>query len=254
TQGYGADFALVTAASDSSAPIQLAAELCRMKGRVAVVGVTAMDLDRRSFYEKELELRMSMSYGPGRYDRRYEELGLDYPISYVRWTENRNLQAFLALAASGAVDPGSLDTQALDFAAALQSYEELARGKRTGLAIVFRYDPAAEPQRVLPLAPRPRKASGEVGIAFVGAGNYAKSVLLPGVDRCQAIRKLHVVTATGASAMHTAEKFGYASCGTDPAAVFDDPDVDLVFITTQHNTHAALAEAALRAGKAVWLE
>ncbi|MGH0031491.1 MAG: zinc-dependent alcohol dehydrogenase, partial [Myxococcota bacterium] len=93
TGGHGADLALVTAASDSSAPLELAAELCRMKGRIAAVGATAMDLDRRSFYEKELELRMSMSYGPGRYDRRYEEVGLDYPISYVRWTENRNLQA-----------------------------------------------------------------------------------------------------------------------------------------------------------------
>src|SRR6267143_1259034 len=122
----GADFALVTAASESSAPIQLAAELCRMKRRVGAVGATAMDLDRRTFYEKELELRMSMSYGPGRYDRRYEENGLDYPIEYVRWTENRNLQAFLALASSGSIDPGRLDTQIVDFADAESAYQDLA--------------------------------------------------------------------------------------------------------------------------------
>ena len=134
TGGHGADFALVTAASESSAPLQLAAELCRAKGRVVAVGATAMDLDRRSFYEKELELRMSMSYGPGRYDRHYEELGLDYPIAYVRWTENRNLQAFLALAAARAVDPGSLDTQTVDFADAEAAYEGWPRASAAAWA------------------------------------------------------------------------------------------------------------------------
>jgi polar amino acid transport system substrate-binding protein len=254
TSGYGADFALVTAASERSTPIQLAADLCRMKGRVAVVGATAMDLDRRSFYEKELELRMSMSYGPGRYDRQYEEIGLDYPISYVRWTENRNLQAFLALAASGAIDPGRLDMQIADFAEAERSYEELERGERRCLAVLFRYDPAAQARRVLEVAPRKRKAAGDVGVAVVGAGNYATSVLLPAVDRCPGIRKLHVADAIGAVARHTAEKFRYACCGSDPEQVFADPEVEIVFIATRHDSHAPLAEAALRAGKAVWLE
>jgi polar amino acid transport system substrate-binding protein len=138
--GCGADLALVTAAASNSGPIQLAAELCRAKGRIAVVGATAMELDRRTLYEKELELRMSMSYGPGRYDRSYEELGLDYPISHVRWTENRNLQAFLALIASGAVDPGRLDAESTPFEQAEEAYESLARGDRGSLAMVFRYD------------------------------------------------------------------------------------------------------------------
>jgi predicted dehydrogenase/threonine dehydrogenase-like Zn-dependent dehydrogenase len=252
--GYGADFALVTAASDSSAPLQLAADLCRMKGRVVAVGATAMDLDRRTFYEKELDLRMSMSYGPGRYDRRYEEVGLDYPISYVRWTENRNLQSFLALARAGRVDPASLDADTVPFAEAESAYEALAQGERRGLAVVFRYDTDSEGQRSLELAPRREKAKDEIGIAFVGAGNYAKAILLPAVGRCKGTRKLQVVTATGASARKTGEKFGYARCGTDPKEAFADPAVDLVFIATQHDTHAPLAEAALRAGKAVWLE
>src|SRR5258706_14157478 len=139
TGGHGADLVLVTAASESSAPLQLAAELCRAKGRVAAVGATAMDLDRRAFYEKELELRMSMSYGPGRYDRRYEELGLDYPIAYVRWTENRNLQAFLALAGSGAIDPGTLDVRTVDFADAEAAYEDLAAGRPAAPAVGFRH-------------------------------------------------------------------------------------------------------------------
>jgi predicted dehydrogenase len=254
TGGYGADFALVTAAAETSEPIQLAAELCRPKGRVAVVGQTAMDLDRRSFYEKELELRMSMSYGPGRYDRRYEELGLDYPISYVRWTENRNLQAFLGLLASRSLRLEQLDAETLPFAAAEQAYEELAAGTRRSLALVFRYDADAKATRTLSLSPAAEgRARDQVGVAFVGAGNYAKNVLLPAVQKSGA-RPVALVTATGPSARRSAEKFGFASCGTDPEAVFGDKDVDLVFVATRHDSHAPLAIRALRAGKAVWLE
>ncbi len=255
TGGHGADFAIVAAASGDSAPIDLAADLCRLKGRVVVVGATAMDLDRRSFYDKELELRMSMSYGPGRYDRRYEELGLDYPISHVRWTENRNLQSFLALIASGSIDPGHLDTQAVDFDEAESAYEELARGKRRALAIVFRYPGNVSQKRTLPVAaPKPRASVDSLGVAFIGAGNYAKSVLLPAVAKVSGVRPVQVVTATGPSARRTAEKFGYESCSTDPETAFSNDAVDLVFIATQHDSHAPLAERALRSGKAVWLE
>jgi predicted dehydrogenase/threonine dehydrogenase-like Zn-dependent dehydrogenase len=255
TDGAGADFAMICAASESSAPIQLAADLCRLKGRVVCVGATAMDLDRRSFFEKELDLRMSMSYGPGRYDRRYEELGLDYPISYVRWTENRNLQAFIALAGAGAIDPERLDVQTIPFAEATQTYEELAGGERKSLAVLFRYDPAATSSRSITLAvDAKRPARNEAGVAFLGAGNYAKGTLLPAVNRCKGVSKRAIITATGPSGRSTAEKFGFASCGTEPEAVFADPDVHLIFIATQHDSHAPLAEAALRAGKAVWLE
>jgi len=255
TGGHGADFAIVTAASSSSAPIDLAADLCRLKGRVVAVGATAMDLDRRSFYDKELELRMSMSYGPGRYDRRYEELGLDYPISHVRWTENRNLQSFLALIASGSIDPGHLDTQTVDFDEAEPAYEELASGERRSLAVIFRYPGNANQRRTLPVAPaKPRASVDSLGIAFVGAGNYAKGTLLPAVAKVAGIRPVQLVTSTGPSARRTAEKFDYENCGTDPEAVFSNDDVDLVFIATRHDSHASLAERALRAGKAVWLE
>jgi len=255
TGGHGADFAIVTAASSNSAPIDLAADLCRMKGRVVAVGATAMDLDRRSFYDKELELRMSMSYGPGRYDRRYEELGLDYPIAQVRWTENRNLQSFLALIASGSIDPAYLDTQTVDFDAAEPAYEELASGQRRSLAVIFRYPGNASPKQTLPVAPaKPRAAVDSLGVAFVGAGNYAKGILLPAVAKVRGAHPVQVVTATGPSAKRTAEKFGYQSCGTDPESAFSNDDVDLVFIATRHDSHAPLAERALRAGKAVWLE
>jgi predicted dehydrogenase/threonine dehydrogenase-like Zn-dependent dehydrogenase len=253
TEGYGADFAVVAAASESSAPLLLAAELCRMKGRISVVGATAMQLERRAFFEKELDLRMSTSYGPGRYDRQYEELGLDYPIGYVRWTENRNLQAFLALAAEGAIDPGRLDAALVDFAEAEGAYEALAQGSRRGLAVVFRYAQDAAPARRLELARRSAR-EGEVGVAFVGAGNYAKAVLLPALADVPKVRRRAVAASTGPSARSAAEKFGFAACTTDPAELLRDPELDLVFVATRHDSHAELAAAALRAGKAVWLE
>ena len=254
SEGAGADFALVTAASESSAPIALAAELCRARGRVAVVGATAMELERRSFYEKELELRMSMSYGPGRYDRHYEEEGLDYPIAHVRWTENRNLQAFLALAASGGIDPALLDTRSVPFSDAVLAYEELASGERRSLALLFRYDEAAEAMPVLQLGTPREPHPGRVGVAFIGAGNYAKAVLLPAVKAAGNTEPVHVCTTTGPSARQAAQKFGYARCGTQPDQVFSDAEVDMVFIATRHGSHSQLAQRALEAGKSVWLE
>jgi predicted dehydrogenase/threonine dehydrogenase-like Zn-dependent dehydrogenase len=254
TAGHGCDFVAVTAASESSEPLALAAELCRQKGRIACVGSTAMHLDRRWLYEKELELRMSMSYGPGRYDRRYEELGLDYPLSYVRWTENRNLDAFLALVRAGAVDPLALDVREVPFAEAERAYEDLAKGELGALALVFRYDEAAPRARAVMLRDDAAGKPGGVGVAFLGAGNYAKGVLLPAVDAAPNVRKVAISTATGPSARRTAERHGYGKCTTDTAEVLADPAVDLVFVATQHASHAALAARALRAGKAVWLE
>jgi predicted dehydrogenase len=255
TGGHGVDLAIVTAASESSAPLALAAELSRHKGRVVAVGATAMDLDRRSFYEKELELRMSMSYGPGRYDRRYEELGLDYPFAYVRWTEQRNLQAFLDLAARGQVAPLEMDVETVDFDTATTTYEALAKGERRSLAAIFRYAAEIDEARTQKLSSKdPAPRSGDIGVAFVGAGNYAQAVLLPIVEKTSGVARRAIVTSTGPSAKRTAERFGFESCGTDPAEVFADPAVDLVFIATRNDTHASLTESALRAGKAVWLE
>jgi len=262
TGGHGVDLVIVTAASESSAPLELAAELSRHKGRVVAVGATAMNLDRRSFYEKELELRMSMSYGPGRYDRRYEEVGLDYPLAYVRWTEQRNLQAFLDLAARGSIDPLNMAVETVDFENATETYEALAKGQRKALAAVFRYAEDVDRRRMEIVSPGERRgrrstagtSSDELGIAFVGAGNYAKAVLLPILEKTSGISRRTIVTSTGPSAKRTAERFGFETCGTDPAEVFADDSVDLVFIATRHDSHAALAEAALRAGKAVWLE
>jgi polar amino acid transport system substrate-binding protein len=256
TGGHGADFAIVAASANSSAPIALAAELCRQKGRLSVVGAMPMELERRTFYDKELELVVSMSYGPGRYDQSYEEQGHDYPLPYVRWTENRNLRAFLALLASGSVDPERLGAETVEFADAAKSYEDLAEGRRSALSVLFRYAPEqASAERSLALDPGSRSAKrGAIGVAFVGAGNYAKGVLLPALAGTTGARHVALVTATGPSARRTAERFSFARCATDPASALGDDEVDLVFVATRHDSHAELAEAALRAGKAVWLE
>ncbi|MCZ6782723.1 MAG: bi-domain-containing oxidoreductase [Proteobacteria bacterium] len=255
TNGHGVDLALVTASADTAAPLHQAAELCRKKGRIAFVGATPMELDRRTMYEKELDLRMSTAYGPGRYDRAYEELGLDYPISYVRWTENRNLRAFLDLTAAGQLHPDRLDTRICPIEESIPAYEDLLAGRGTSLAVIFRYGEQISRERTLPLRPRaPKRRSRDLGVGFLGAGHYAKAVLLPILDRTRWIDRLTLVTATGASARGSAEKFGFRGCGTDPDAVLKDPNVELVFIATRHNSHAALTNLALDAGKAVWVE
>ncbi len=259
TGGYGVDFALVTAAAETSDPLQLAADLCRLQGRVAMVGAMPIELDRRVFYEKALSLRMSTSYGPGRYDRRYEESGFDYPLPYVRWTENRNLQSFLALVDGGAVRPGTLATPIVPFADAISTYNDLASGSARSLAVVFAYEGEKEaPSRTMRLtAPRSvesRAPRETIGVVFLGAGNYAKGVLLPALEHTAHVERISLVTATGASALRTAEKFQFSHCGTDAQASLHDPAVDLVFVATRHDSHAHLACEALRAGKAVWLE
>jgi predicted dehydrogenase len=214
-----------------------------------------LELDRRTFYEKELELRLSMSYGPGRYDRRYEELGLDYPLPYVRWTENRNLQAVLALAHREAIHFEQLDAEIIDFSEAEAAYGQLAKGQRPSLAVIFRYDASPSPSQTLSMLTKPeRRAQSEIGVGFLGAGNYAKAVLLPNLAGSKHLRKTSLVTATGPSAQRTAERFGFERCGTNPADIIAADDIDLVFVATRHNLHAHWAAEALRAGKAVWLE
>jgi predicted dehydrogenase/threonine dehydrogenase-like Zn-dependent dehydrogenase len=259
TSGHGVDLGLVTAASESAAPLKLAAELCRRRGRVVIVGTMPIEFDRRTVYERELEVRMSTSYGPGRYDRSYEEEGLDYPLPYVRWTENRNVQAFLNLVAAGDVRPDLLDTEVVDFENAVNVYNAMETGQQRNLAVVFRYSGAAERSSVLTREtprrrPEPLAPGADLGVAFLGAGNYAKATLLPLLVRRKNVRRVALVTATGVSARHTAERFDFALCGTDPEAAILNSSVDLVFVATRHDSHAELAAKALRAGKAVWLE
>ncbi len=255
--GRGADAVIITAATKSNQPIETAAEAARTRGRVVVVGMVGMDVPRDPFYRKELELRLSMSYGPGRYDPVYEEGGVDYPYGYVRWTEQRNMQSFLELVAAGRVTPGRLVTHRFDIDSALDAYA-LMEGKSGGgsyLGIVIGYPGSASSEpatREVVMRTSTRAAS--VAVGFVGAGNFSRSVLIPALKQAGDCELVGVCTATGMSATETARKFEFACATTDPDELMKDQRINTVFVATRHDSHARLACAALRAGKHVFVE
>ena len=253
TAGHGADAVLLTASTPSDEPINQAATISRMKGRVVVVGLVGMRLDREPFYKRELDLRLAMSTGPGRYDHEYEQGGRDYPLPYVRWTEQRNLAAFLELVAAGSVTPEKLITHRFAIDDALAAYAIL-EGREPSLGITLNYaESTSAPHRTVAIAGRAAPAGD--GIAFVGMGNYAKSVLLPAVKSVAGPAVLStVVTSTGLSAVGTAESLGFARAATDLDDALGDPATSTLFIATRHDSHARIAVAALQAGKHVFVE
>jgi polar amino acid transport system substrate-binding protein len=254
TDGYGADAVIVTASSKSSAPPNQAAEISRMKGRVVMVGLTGMEIDREPYYKRELDLRLSMSYGPGRHDPAYELEGHDYPLAYVRWTEQRNMQAFLELVAEGRVTPLKLVTHRFPIEQAEAAYK-LMDGDEPYLAILLTYSDTPTPiERSIPVASKKASVATGRGTGFIGFGNYAKSVLLPALKKAGNERLTTVVTSTGLSAHDAAERQGFAQAATDPQAVLGDADTDCVFIATRHDSHARLTVEALDAGKHVFVE
>lgn len=257
TGGHGADAVIVSASTKGHGPVQLAASLARMKGRVVVVGMVGMNLPRDPFYRKELELRLSMSYGPGRYDPAYEEAGQDYPYAHVRWTEQRNMAAFVELIARGSVTPKALVTHTIAFTEATSAYALLASETPTlGIVLTYPNQPGAgdlEQARTIELE-TPVPVPDGMGVGFLGAGNFARSVLLPAFEKHPATRFTGVVTATGMSAEGTAKRFGFAYASTRKDWILDDPNTHVAVIATRHNHHAELAIAALQAGKQVFVE
>ncbi len=255
TEGHGADGAIITAASDSDALVSLAFRLCRKKGRVVLVGDVGLNLKRADIYEKELDFLVSTSYGPGRYDRRYEEDGLDYPLGHVRWTENRNMAEYLALLASGRVRLDSLLDAKFALADAPAAYRALAAGALLGALLEYPAAEQGEAARVVRNAAARAGGAGKLRLALVGAGNFAKQAHLPALaalaDRCT-IRA--VMSRSGHKAQETARAAGAAYATSDYQAVLDDPEVDAVLIATRHHLHAGLALSALRAGKHVLVE
>ena len=246
------DAVVITAATKSPDPIQLAARLSRDRGRVVAVGDVGLDVPRAAYYDKEIDLRLSRSYGPGRYDREYEERGLDYPIGYVRWTERRNMASFLQLVAAGKVDVGNLVTDRIAVEDAPEAYERLASSETSPLAVILQYpevatrDPAPKAQRA-GSAPVAGRSTG-----VLGAGSFAERVLVPGLQ-ASGFGLTAVASASGLSAKHLADRFDFSRC-TAPDAILDAGDIDVIAIATRHSSHAALAERALEAGKAVFVE
>ncbi len=251
TSGVGADAVVLTASTKSSNPLNQAGEISRLKGRVVVVGLVGMTLDRDVFYKRELDLKLSMSYGPGRHDPDYELAGHDYPLSYVRWTEQRNMEAFLQLVAEGRVTPERLVTHRFEIAKAEEAYEFMGQGK-PHLAMMLGYPEVPEAPIRRDLKKKAAPSAG--GIGFVGFGNYAKSMLLPAIKGLDGITLTRVATSTGLSADNAGEKYGFASVATDPETIFTADDTDTIFIATRHDSHADYAQRALQAGKNVFVE
>ena len=255
TGGRGADAVIVTAAASGSEPVVAAGGMSRLKGRVVVVGLVGLDVPRELYYRKELELRLSMSYGPGRYDPDYEERGRDYPFAYVRFTEQRNMESFLALVEQGTVTPAALATHAFAFEDALEAYALVEGRDRSHLGIVLEYP--ADSSSAAPSAPQALAASGVhgvVGVAALGAGAFARGVLLPELAKRRDIRLVAVATRSGRSARQAAERFKFESAVTAQEGLLDRADVQAVVIATRHGDHARLAAGALRAGKHVFVE
>jgi predicted dehydrogenase/threonine dehydrogenase-like Zn-dependent dehydrogenase len=255
TGGLGADAVIITAATSSLDPINSAGELVRKRGRVVVVGAVHTGFDREPYwYKKELELRMSCSYGPGRYDPEYEEKGTDYPPAYVRWTENRNMQAFQELIHSGKIDLSYLTTHEFALEDAPRAYDMVVSRSEPFLGIVLKYDVQKQIVRHR-IEIRPTRAEGRVNIAFVGAGSYAQQNLLPNIPRNDhEVACVGVMTNSGATSKRVAERYSFQFCTSDPAEIFENSAINTVFIATRHNSHARYVKSALTAGKHVFVE
>ncbi|MFN2532440.1 MAG: bi-domain-containing oxidoreductase [Pyrinomonadaceae bacterium] len=255
TRGRGADAVLVTSATDSNQPVEMAAQVSRLKGRVVVVGTTGLDIPRDAFYRRELSLTVSMSYGPGRYDPSYEEKGHDYPFGYVRWTEKRNIEAFLDLVAAGHINVESLISHRFRLDQAESAYQ-LITGEvgEPYLGVLLRYEPNKELARHITL----RESLANVGAAtlsvgLIGAGSYVSSILLPHFST-QHVDFHTIATASGVSAHDVGKRFGFRYAVSSAEDVLADENVNLVVIGTRHGMHASLATEALRRNKHVFVE
>ena len=258
TSGIGVDGVLITAATSSSEPVHVAAQACRQRGRIVLVGVTGLELRRDLFYKKELSFQVSCSYGPGRYDPAYEKQGHDYPIGFVRWTEQRNFQAVLHALASGAVRTEPLVTHRFLIEQAAAAYELLG-SPEPSLGILLQYPGTADPHQrtiVLPTEPAAtgsRLRPGQPLLGVIGAGNYASRMLIPAFAKAGA--NFHTLAASsGIGPVHVGRKFGFCQASTDVPALLANPSCNTVVIATRHDSHAPLVQQALAAGKHVFVE
>jgi predicted dehydrogenase/threonine dehydrogenase-like Zn-dependent dehydrogenase len=250
-RGRGADAVLVCAATPTSEPVELAAEIARDRARVVVVGDAGLELDRRVFYEKELSLVVARSYGAGRYDRDYEEGGRDLPAGYVRWTEGRNVEAVLDLLARGALRLNDLVTHRFAASDAARAYEVLRDGEGA-LAILLEFEAPGE--RIRTIGRLPQRRSGALRVGLVGAGSFARSVVAPLLQEAEDVEVAAVCARSGASARSLADTLGAPLASTDWRALAESSDLDALVVATPHSEHAAIAAAALDEGKSVLVE
>jgi predicted dehydrogenase/threonine dehydrogenase-like Zn-dependent dehydrogenase len=253
TNGHGFDSVIITAAASSNDPIELSAEITRKKGKVIAVGAVKLDVPRDPhFYRKELDLRLSCSYGPGRYDIAYEENGVDYPYAYVRWTEQRNMEAFLQLLSQGRLNIQPLITHTFDIAEAEKAYDiVMGKTKEPHIGILIHY-PSHQNKLATSFTLRSNPLQ-QINTGFIGAGSFAQSYLIPNAKNNGASLQT-VVTSKGITAKNVADKFGFNKASSEANDVLNDATVNTVFIATPHNSHATFTLAALKAGKNVFVE
>lgn len=258
TGGIGSDGVIVTAASPSSEIISAAFGMCRKKARVVLVGDVGLDLKRADFYVKELDFLISSSYGPGRYDEKYEERGLDYPLAYIRWTEGRNMAEYLRLLSDGLLNVRSMISAKYPLEKVAEAYTRLNSGAERPMLVLLTYEGSAVlGARKVEVSHFSIKNSQKnlIGIGIIGAGGFAKGMHLPNIVDMKHLFSLRAIASrTGHNAASTAKRFGANYCTTDYAEILDDADIDAVLIATRHDSHAALALKALKAGKHVLLE
>jgi predicted dehydrogenase/threonine dehydrogenase-like Zn-dependent dehydrogenase len=256
SRGRGADAVVLTAATASDEPLRFAAEVSRLKGRVVAVGGVGLAVPRDLFFTRELTFRVSMSYGPGRYDPEYEERGHDYPFAYVRWTEGRNIEAFLDLVAAGRVETKALITHRFPVEQGEAAYRLISgEAGEPYLGVVISYDHEREAERHVEARPRAasRGARPGVRLGMIGAGAYAQKFLLPNL-RAEGAEFVSIATASGVTARDVGERYGFARYVSGAEAVVEDEEVNLVVVATPHDSHAPLARAALAAGRHVFVE
>lgn len=254
SRGQGVDGVIITASTKSSDPVTQAARMCRKRGRIVLVGVTGLELNRADFYEKELSFQVSCSYGPGRYDSNYEEKGQDYPLGFVRWTQQRNFEAVLDMLASGQLNVKALVTHRFAFEDARDAYAALTTDK-SGLGMLLQYKSDVQERaiRQVPLSTQVAFNPQKPVMGFIGAGNYASRVLIPAFKAAGA--QFHtIVTSGGINGVIHGEKAGFAQASTDMLAMLQDPAINTISIVTRHDSHARFVSQALRAGKNVFVE
>jgi predicted dehydrogenase/threonine dehydrogenase-like Zn-dependent dehydrogenase len=263
TRGRGADAVIITAGTSSNHPIELSSRLLRDRGRVVAVGDIKMDVPRWEYYQKEIDLRMSRSYGPGRYDHFYEEKGNDYPIGYVRWTENRNMESFLDLIAAGKVQVMPLVSHRYPIEQAADGYALFTgKAKEPYIGIMLEYDAAKSQPSMVRLEPRAEKPAAAaqsregttVNIGIIGAGQFAQGVLMPRLRKVPGARIAAIATGSGHSARMVADKYHCDFCTSDYHDIINSPDIDAVLITARHNLHAKMMTESMAAGKHVFVE
>jgi polar amino acid transport system substrate-binding protein len=252
TGGYGTDAVIITASTSSNDPVELAGELCRKKGKVVIVGAVPTGFSRTHYYRKELDLRMSSSYGPGRYDTSYEEKNIDYPIGYVRFTENRNMQTFIDLLASQSLDMDLMISHAFPLEKAPEAYDLILERKEQISGIVIEYNSELKPDSQVRLYSHKVSENNATCLGFIGAGNFTQNYVLPQLKgKCSFVG---IVTAEGNISRYLANKYHFSYCAESADTLLNDSNIGTIFIMTRHNTHAEYITKALEAGKNVVVE